>query len=283
MRYKFFFLFFFSINLLFAQHPLWKEGTAKVIRPGDKEFGIFSPFRYGWNHTTELIIHPIWFIAYPNFAIKKQWYRGEIQIASIHGIYYPTLALKIGQKYELENLSSETEIPQLFVLRNEILASKMLKKKTLCDPPNYLLTLKLGLKFAIKQGEEDLPLFNYPVMFHETAVYHDKYLWYVGADLDGYLDGTFNFCVDIDFGAIDFFDDFYVEHKGLLQWNVTSRLSAAAGYKVGMGSFENGVKFYGTPLFDLIWKFERKKEKQLRLFEKDLHDDDDFRKYFKND
>lgn len=255
-----------------AQQEFWTVGTGKTIPKGHLEVSVFRPARYGITRTLEVSAQPFGFLLlFPNGQVKKNWYDREISIATVHGLNYPTMFLKrVAKKDRPEYIHRRARIPQLLVFKNEVIASKLLKEGGACDPPNYLLSLKLGVQFAAKFKESTLPKIYKPVIFHRTSVYHDKVLWYVGADLDAHLNSFINYCVDVDFLSVGFdIEDWAVEHKGLITVKLTNSLMATLGYKLSVGTY---IGYFGTgiyPLFDISWtyKFKNLKEKELDLFE----------------
>ena len=264
-------IFIFSHLQLSAQFELWTVGTGKTIHEGNLEVSIFRPARYGITRTLEVSAHPLAFFVLPHAQVKKNWYDREISVATIHGLNYPTIFLNIVRKRNNENLIPiDSVVPQLFAFKNEVIVSKMLKEATSCEAGNYLLSLKLGFQFALKFGNSTLPYIEKPIIFQRTSIYHDKLLWYVGADLDAHLNSFINYSVDVDFLSIGFdIEDWAIEHKGMIMWKFTNSLMALIGYKISYGTYHGnpGIGIY--PMADISWtyKFKLKKEKQLNLFQ----------------
>lgn len=258
----------------FAQLEFWTVGTGKTIHEGQLEVSLFRPARYGLTKTLELSAQPWAFVVFPNGQVKKNWYDRKISVATVHGINYPTLFLNMVRKRDMENyIPIDSVVPQLFVIKNEVIASKMLKEGgTTCEnQPNYLLSVKFGFQFALNFGESTIPHIYKPIIYHRSEVYHKKLLWYIGADLDAHLNGFINYCVDVDFLSVGLgIDDWAIEHKGLLMTKITSSLMVAAGYKLSFGTYQEGrgTGFGIYPLVDISWtyRFKKRKEKQLDLF-----------------
>ena len=258
-----------SLNL-FSQLKLWTVGTAKTITEGRLEINAFRHSRYGLTKSIELSTQPFSFLFLPNIQLKKTWYDKSISVATVHGLNYPTMFLNFTRKRNRNDLIPiDSIVPNLFVIKNEVIVSKMLKKASSCEAENYLLSLKLGVQFALKFGESTLPIIEKPIIYQRTSVYHDKLLWYVGADLDGHLNDFLNFSTDIDFLSVGKgIDDFAIEHKGLILMGLTNSLTATAGYKISYGSYPSGNKFFICPLIDISWtyNFKTAKSKQIDLF-----------------
>jgi hypothetical protein len=274
-------IFRFSILILilcfqvqsFAQMEFWTVGTGKTIPQSQLEVSLFRPARYGLTKTLELSAQPWAFVVFPNGQVKKNWYDRKISVATVHGLNYPTMFLNMVRKRDMEEyIPVDSIVPQLFVIKNEVIVSKMLQEggSTCENPENYLLSLKLGIQFALNFGESTLPHIYKPVIYHRSEVYHKKVLWYVGADLDAHLNGFINYSVDVDFLSDGFIDDWAIEHKGLLMTKITSSLMVVVGYKLSYGTYRegDGTDFGIYPLADISWtyRFKKRKEKQLDLF-----------------
>ena len=259
----------------FAQLEFWTVGTGKTIPESQLEVSLFRPARYGITKTLEVSAQPFAFVVFPNGQIKKNWYDREISVATVHGLNYPTMFLNMVRKRDMEDyIPVDSVVPQLFVFKNEVIASRMLKEATSCEAENYLLSVKLGFQFALKFGESTLPQMYKPIVYHRTSVYHDKLLWYIGVDLDAHLNHFINYCVDVDFLSVGLgIDDWAIEHKGLVMMKFTNSLMATAGYKLSFGTYQEGrgTGFGIYPVADISWtyRFKKRKEKQLDLFGND--------------
>ncbi|MBN1250822.1 MAG: hypothetical protein JXR51_02085 [Bacteroidales bacterium] len=257
----------------FSQLDLWTVGTARTIQKNRLEVSAFRPARYGLTNTLEISAQPFVFFFFPNAQIKKNWYNRSFSIATVHGINYPSIFLNIVRKRDYEKIIPvDSVVPKLFVFKNEIIFSKILVERTSCEAENLLLSLKIGVQFALKFGESTLPLIEKPIIYQRTSVYHDKLLWYVGADLDGHINDFLNFSVDVDFLSVgSSINDYAIEHKGIILMPITNSLTVAGGYKISYGSYPSGNKFFIWPLIDISWtyNFKLSKPKQLDLFKND--------------
>ena len=272
MKIKYFLIFLFLINSidLFSQLEIWTVGTARTIPKNRLEVSAFRPARYGLTNSLEVSAQPFAFVFFPNAQIKKNWINKSISVATVHGLNYPTMFLNFARKRNREDIIPiDSIVPNLIVVKNEVIISKILKEGESCEAENFLLSLKIGAQFALKFGESTLPLIEKPIIYQRTSVYHDKLLWYVGADLDGHINGFLNFSVDVDFFSVGAgIDDYAIEHKGLVLMGITNSLTVAGGYKISYGSYSAGNQFFIWPLIDISWKynFKTKKPQQLDLF-----------------
>jgi len=250
---------------------IWTVGTAKTIPQGHLEISILRPARYGLTKSIELSAQPIIFPVFPNAQLKKNWYDGKFSIASVHGINYPSLFLKLAKRDKPDAIiPRDSVVPQLFMIKNEIIGSIMLKERTSCEAANYFLSVKIGTQFALKFGESTLPNIEKPILYPRTSIYHDTLLWYVGVDLDAHLNEMINYSVDIDFLSVGLkIGDWAIEHKGILMLKLTNSLVAMAGYKISYGTMPSKNKFGIYPIADISWtyRFKTVKSKQLDLFD----------------
>jgi len=264
-------LIFICISrLVCAQYPTWNIGTAKTLPPLDFRIAAFQPSSIGLTRTIELSSHPVLFFVAPNLSIKKQWYLKRIIIATNHGFYYPSYALKLISKKSIADLpDANTIIPDIYVFRNELLVSKELgaKQCTAYMEPgvedktkNIIFTFKLGVQFALKSGNSTLKAVDKPVLYQRTSIYQDTTLLYTGFDVDGPLYKNINFSADIDLLSLGF-KEYAIEHKGLLIFNHNNRFSFIAGYKLSAGTYPDKFRFGIYPVIDLLWYFHRLKIK----------------------
>jgi hypothetical protein len=253
----------FNIN---AQLEFWTVGTGKTIPLGVLDISLFRPASYGLTKTFEISSQPFIFPVFPNAQVKKNWYDKRFSIASVHGLNYPTWFLRLARsKKDGALIPRDSIVPNLFVFKNELIGSIILKEATSCDAENYLLSIKLGTQFALKFGESTLPDIEKPVLYPRTSVYHDTLLWYVGVDLDAHLNSFINYSVDIDFLSVGLgVGDWAIEHKGMLMTNLTKSLSILLGYKLSVGSMPSGNKFGIYPMADISWKYRFRKAKSIK-------------------
>ena len=289
-----FIIFFFSISFsTVAQNPIWTVGTAKTIKKNEINLNLLYFSKYGITETFEIQAKPLYWFKHPNFNVKKTWFTHKGQkhtnflrsksfvIGSIHGINYPTGTLRYVQKKQYRNLIPlDAIIPPIFAFRNELLITTNLVRKSSCKKRNYILTFKIGTKFALKTGETTLPYFDNSLLYKETSIYHNKLLWYLGLDLDGKLTYYTNYNLDIDFFSIGLKTDYWaIEHKAIVYWRlgVKKRFRFAVGYKFSYSNFP--VRTTGfMPFADLSFIFSPRVNDHGQLFKKNKHKPTDDRK-----
>lgn len=263
---------------LYAQHPVWTTGNARVVPQSYIELSLTELSKYGLPYNMELMAQVPAIAAVPNLGIKKQWLRksGDWYFASRHHAYYPGIAFRLLQLTGYRSVLDDTiQMPFILSFTNELMFSKWLIQASSCEAQNYLLTLRAGLKNAMVGSADTVPLFEYPFIFHETQVFQQKNVWYVGIDLDGSLSESMNFCVDIDFYSVNWLvEDFAIQHKGMLYIPLTHRLTGIIGYKAAYSTYpyrDNSLKVY--PFIDLILSFRNKKKDDRQLFNKKMRID----------
>lgn len=261
----------FLVHFTTAQHKLWTLGTAKTLQKRQFNIGVFQPMRYGIAPRFEIGAHPLAIFAFPHLRAKKNWIETESgwYVATRHGINYPTLPLKLSQKQDFEEIIPDTTyVPNMLGFTNELLISTWLKKETNCEPPNYLLTLKLGVKNAYKFKDTVFPVINYPIIYHQASIYRDSILYYAGLDLDAHLNEKMNFSVDVDFLSVNVFDEWAIEHKAMLIIPFAKRAYFIGGYKLSYGTYPDKNKFFIGPLVEILWSFGIKGKREEGVFDK---------------
>ncbi len=256
----------------FSQNKtFWTVGTAATLPQGTFQTGIFMPLRYGYKHDLEIWGHPLWFFVMPNANIKKRWYRSseaEWIVSSNHGFSIPTLLLnKSNEKFPKYFETDTIKYPFLFTIKNELVITHLLDKGTTCSPPNYLLTVKLGLKYTVN-GNDTTPTINQPMLYTESMMYRYGWLWYVGADLEVHSNTFWDYSVDINFEKAK--DAFMLKHKALFVYPFRENFIFAGGYQfVFSPNPASNVGLY--PIADIVYKFARKKKSDSReLFDRKM-------------
>ncbi len=288
-------LLFISITA-FSQNRLWTVGTARTIPKGDVHLSMFYFSKYGVTRYFEIQAKPLWWIKYPNINGKITWYhhRGQTHknflksrdflIGSIHGFNYPTMALRTAQRRGFVGgiIPPEAMIPSIFAFRNELLLTAVIKKRTTCSNSNFLVTAKLGHKFALKTGETTLPYLDNALYNRESAIYRDKMLYYFGLDLDAKLSYGLNYTLDFDFYSVGINTDHWsIEHKGLVYWRMghKERVRIVVGYKLAYSNYTN-IKGSMSPFVDFTFMFHPRNNSHSQLFGRGVDNNGDIRDMF---
>ncbi len=281
----------FVSTITFSQTPIWTVGTARTIPKGEIDFSLFYFTKYGLTSYLELQGKPLFWFKLPQLNAKVTWYYHKGQkhknylksrnflIGSIHGVNYPTWALKYFRNKGLRNglIPSDAIIPSFFAFRNELLLTVIIKRRKTCSEKNFLLTFKIGNKLALRTGETTLPYFENSLYYRESSIYHKKLLWYFGLDLDAKLFPWLNYTIDVDIFSIGNNTDYWaMEHKGLLYWLMgkQERIRMAVGYKVAYANYPTTNVSY-TALLDFTFMFRPKNNDHSQLFQKGVYDESD--------
>ncbi len=265
-----------SADSVFGQNPLSTDGTAFTVPIKTLELSLFRPAKFGLTKKDELSLHPLAFFVMPHIFYKRQWTKFELfaqrfLFSSRHGIYYPKSALNLNQQLPLESVHFEPEdadVPGSLAFQSEVLVSHYLHEPDHCSAGDYLMTLRLGFKYALKFDSGDQPLIYQSVLYRETAVLLPGFIWYVGADLDGHINYTYNYFVDLDYYAYGFVNDYSVESKFGISGYAGKHLSGFAGLKLAFSTMPDRNRFLIMPIagFSYFIDFRKRRKSGTDLF-----------------
>ncbi len=269
LRIILFFLMLFVSVSIFSQIEIWTVGTAKTIPEYNLELSILRPARFGITKSLEISAHPIAFPLLPHAQIKKKWYDRHFIFATVHGFNYPNIALNILKKMNKEDyLHKDDVIPRILAFKNEMIISKVLKKRTTCEAENYLLSVKFGIQTSFAKADTTLSSIQNPILYPRTEIYHDRTLWYAGIDLDARFNSYINYSIDLDYLSVGGEQkDYAIEHKALAMTKLTNSLTIAAGYKLTFTTLndQHRMILYLFPLIDISWVYKFRKKRELDL------------------
>ncbi len=226
---------------------------------GSAEVGFVHPLQVGVTETLEISTqHILGLSLAPNVSVKKLWWVGDIMIATQHRYNMPTLLLRAMNDLDRFSFIADTaRIPYIFNIGNDILI-------TAAVGPETILSFKMGGDFALKTGGDSLPPIYEPFLYPRTATYDDKFVWNIGADVDGNIYKNFNYSVDVDFYSVGLrVDDWALEHKGYFIYNHSIKFAALAGYKMSYAGYPDGKHLYISPVIDLIFKINAEAQKPV--------------------
>jgi hypothetical protein len=278
------FILIASYNTLRAQVPLvggeridyystWTERTAKVVPMGEFHLSALSVSRYGNYPKTEINSQLLLFPLVPNIGVKHEWFGKHTIVSTQHTFYYPTPGLRWARKNGFQNqLPKSSIVPNIFVFRNELIVSRILNPQPedcFVRVPDLILTARMGFDFALKSGEEKLPLMDYHFLYHRTASYHNNQkLYFAGLELDGNIYRNWNFSINTDYYNIDFKGEWAVESQGKVHWHKNTKFSVSGGYKLYHLNTDYGTQFLAMPVIDFVYKFGHRTKLQRGLFKK---------------
>ena len=242
--------------LLVVTGILLANDTAYPLKNGQRQMGVFQPRIYGVNNNLEISTHPLLFFVKPNVKLKK-FYReiNGLGLASRYSFDYPTPLLKILQKKGIGGLLSNPndvgEIPHLFVLQGELLATKNFE--------NYSVTTKLGMSTCLGCELDSRHLIDYDLAYPRMALYHYGIGANMGLDLDYIYSEILSLKVDMDMFFLPE-EKMFLEHKFIVSYNLTNKYILSAGYKYSYGYYPFNKKeglWNLFPLLDLSWKWKK--------------------------
>ncbi|NPA44362.1 MAG: hypothetical protein GXO49_02405 [Chlorobi bacterium] len=273
----------FLFENLKAQNPLWTDGTAFTVAKKKLELSIFRPAKYGITKKDQISLHPLGVFVLPHIFYKRQWvkfklFNQKFLFSSRHGLYYPKIALDLNNNIGLsatETTPVDADVPSSLAIQNELIVSHYLNEPSHCSRGDKLITLRLGFKYAFNFSDYEQALIYKSILYRETIVLTPGLIWYVGADIDGHLNQTFNYFADIDYYANNFVDSWAVESKLGIMGYRGKKISGFAGIKMGLSSLPDKNHFLIMPIAGASYHID------MRLRKK--HKTDLFKKGFKHD
>ena len=230
---------------------LWSNNTAKTLKRGRKEVGLFGPLKFGLKDSMELSVHPIFFFIIPNIELKKYWTSfGIFDLASKHKIVYPTLLYKVLSKEGIGGLLPATStIPQMFKFNNSIIIGTTINE--------YITaTVNAGVDLTISIGESNFPEIEYHLIYPRTYSFNNLFTPYFGVNLTGKL--FKNVSYEYNFTAFILTNEYkgsILENKLKFQWNVSDKFAVKAGALLTYGEYPYGQDGGLFPVFDLMYGF----------------------------
>ncbi len=272
----------FQLKQAYSQAPFQSRPTAITIPRNNFELSVFSPMRYGCGKKTEVFSSVLADWKLPNLGLKHLWKHkpvrdGEgffkerdIYFSTVHNIDYPTMFYKTVQKQKPSYISDTCTVPNVITMRNELRVSLMLKKKTTCDPANFFLTLRAGVKNSFKiKKDATMPPVDRQLWYRESVVCLDTIVWFAGADLDIHITDKLNLLVDADFYSVDWnVKDWSGENKIFVYgyFGMKGNVMLEGGVKLMYGTVMDDFKLMALPMVDASYFFGIKKKRDVGLF-----------------
>lgn len=273
-------LFISMIFTALAQAPFQTRNTAITLEKGTFEFSAFACSRWGCGNKTELFTNPAADWQLPHAGIKHLWYVKKAQhqggwfskrnfyFSTRHIVDYPTMFFNSVQKHK-DWINDSITVPGILTMSNEIRVSTFLKAETSCSKPDFLFTLRGGLKNSFNFKDSDFMPVQRKLWYRETVVCCDTVVWFVGADIDFSITDRLNLSADVDFYSVDWnVDDFSIENKIFVYgyFGMRHRLMAQAGIKTGYETFDGDHCFFILPMIDVSFFLKPKSGRQKGLF-----------------
>ncbi|MBN4081291.1 hypothetical protein JYT44_02890 [Caldithrix abyssi] len=241
------------LSLGWAATP-WGGESASVLPHGRREIGLFSPFRIGLNHASEIAVNK--FLLMPNISYKSE-------IPQFHGwemayrlqFAYPTLALRwlqsplgkeLGEPDILALISPEFPIPQMVSVYGELIGTNS-------APGAGKLTLNAGVGIGFNGKElAHRATIDLPIIYPRLSVYYNGVLLKVGGEYFRQFKERWSYVMDYDMFIMPGGEGRYAfEQKGLMVWTKSERFRLLFGYKLIAGEYPFGAQAHLLPLLDL--------------------------------
>jgi len=230
--------------------------TARLVPPGAMELGVFAPLRWGVAERLELSAYPLWFLAFPNAALRVGWGRAlGLELASDHALGYPTPLMRLLSREGTGGIvPSDVRYPQIVAFGNHLLATRELSG-------GHLLSGRLGGTLARNLTAWDGPKSWSQVEWHYA--WPRMAAWFTGWSLDGGLAaqgpiaGPFGYRLTLD-------GFWFPGLKGdrAVEWSAVAAWRPRPGFELHAGATWSWARFpYGTrtsvplPLADAAWAF----------------------------
>jgi len=239
------------IWLLLLSNGFGSSESAHILEKGEREIGLFQPFRWGYSENIELSAHPISMFTMPNISVKIR--HEKYGITSRHRFIYPTPLMRIFQKKGKFGLITPEadvgEVPHIIAFQNEIFKSFSLDKT--------LFTFKVGFTFAIVSEKLDERLsVDLPIIYPGMGAYFNGYKINFGADARYYISDKFSVLLDGDAVIIPT-EDIFWESKLLGEYQVNNQWGILLGTKFTYGEYPFGEQARLLPLFDITYRWTK--------------------------
>ena len=238
-----------------VKSSLWTNGTACNLPRGRWELGLMTVSGYGIRNNLEISTHPLMFFLMPQVKLKIGWgTHSGFTIATEHGIFYPTLFLRLVATRGTGGLiSPEFPIPQMFAVSNRILVSYGPFR-------NSLITAHGGISFSVKSGPLDpWSTIDLPVIYPRLAVFYNQPEFDAGIDFRGQFTRCFGWVFNVEnFILCGTKKNYFMENKGVLTYTAIKKtLRLEAGYKLCFGRYPAGPAWNLLPAADVVFGFGR--------------------------
>lgn len=244
-----------------TKESLWHSSTAKTLKKGRTESGIFAPLRIGLKNKTELSVHPILFFVIPNVKIKKNWTLDDNkkwQIASEHSLTMPTILLQLLARNGVGGiLPSTAKIPPILMLKNRIIASYYYHK-------THSVSVKAGMEVNLLQSMyKPFPSIDLLFVYPRTVAYHHFYSGEVALNFAGVFAQKFGYDADMRMFLLPAKNNlaWAFEWNPKLYYNISNQWRIMAGAIVSTGNIPHEkAKVRALPVLDVQFSFRKKKK-----------------------
>ena len=247
------FYYYKKLIILFFIGFLYSKDSALSIGENNRQIGLFKPYVIA-TESLEISTHPILFFIKPNFKVKR--YLGKkynLDLAGRFSFDYPSQLLKLIQREGTGGVLSIDptikKIPHLFIFQSELLSTKKIA--------SFNITNKIGFSFCPGCDLDSRNIVDLPVIYPRMKLYENKILSNIGFDLEYLLSDKLILNTDLDFLMLPK-EDIFIEHKFLLNYLCSKKISLTTGYKLAYGKYPYGKQLDLYPLIDISFHWSRK-------------------------
>jgi len=254
--FNIFIIVLMSLSCLLATTPEeWSTDATSLLEPGQRQIGVFQPWRIGLSERVEISTHPFLFLAIPNMSLKLQHgdFRG-IQLGSRHAMTYPSLLLNLLAKEGIGGIiSPEFQIPPILHHKSEVLLSREISHR-------FSLNLKAGLAVALKADNLDSRTsIDLPLIYPRWATWYSGYGLITGAEVIYRVSKRLSLQTDLDIHLhSDDTGGMAFEHKSLLHISGKPSRRFSIGYILTYAEYPFGQQaHFLTPIMDFQWSWKK--------------------------
>jgi hypothetical protein len=239
-----------------AAHGLLQPDTARTVPAGRMEMGVFAPLRWGVKDDLELSLHPLLALVAPHLDATVGWgVVGGVEIASRHGVLYPTPLMRLLSREGTGGVvPHDVTFPHLISTSHHLLLSRPLGE--------HLATLRAGGRLAANLTRFDGPRSWSQVEWHlvrpRTAAWYTGWSVDAGLAAEGPVWGTLGYRAELDgYLMPGLKGDRAAEWALLATWRPRPALLLRAGAMWSWCEFPYGDRTsVPLPLLDVAWAFD---------------------------
>lgn len=201
----------------------WSGASARTIRAGRVELGVFSSAKWGITDSVELALHPVTVFLLPEARAKVGWWHTTGAgptwwLSTEHKLSVPTSFVNLVAKEGVGGLlPADSEVPFALALETLALAS--------FDTGRHTFTGKLGFAFAATEIGK-LPLLDFPFLYSLLAPLYSPLVGKAGLAVEGALAGDFDYQVQHGVSL------WHLGAQHGLSWAYAQNTSAQVGYRI---------------------------------------------------
>lgn len=254
---------------------IWGINTAFTLYKGASDIGITSQTRYGLNPRMELSSNILLCTVTPNIFLKYQISKGKIWIASRHGVYFPSMGLKMtDNKGYILPTSDSLKVPFIGVIRNELILSYPFYNKTSCNStqPYLIISVFGGLDYGFSGSKWEATGFTKPWLEpRKSSLLANGATIHFTGRVDYMM--LYNFKLEAELGALnDNLSSLWaLENRVIVKYFPYSNLSLSLGWMLSISNKATSPQLGILPLFDITLYFGTKQNRMKGLWDQKMN------------